>query len=337
MRPMLAESVGVNWRRAAMAPSPSMRTRLARRNRSLTKLLVVRTDRKSVVFRCSKVSPDRHSSASSPLNRNMPSGASPPPSIAWLKRRMTPLRSAMAPAGELASTMMSGSFTSRMLSQAPRQSARPSPRPPTHRRAARVVGARVIAGPCQVVAIGVVASEPNVDAEGVVRGRRRGLEVALDADIVAEVAPLGIDAGVAGEHAQVPAGRRDADLAGREVMGPLVRQVVRHRQLAQAEQITLLDVPVLGSERIDAYRDRTGLIREGRRGVHIGPAVEPGLAADPLGAVELVAADLRVRQGADLELPPEQADGAERRKLGGRQRRADQDEGRVPEEAGDGT
>src|ERR1051326_6894652 len=104
--------------------------------------------------------------------------------------------------GELASTMMSGSFTSRMLSQAPRQSVRPSPRPPTHRRAARVVGARVIAGPCQVVAIGVVASEPNVDAEGVVRGRRRGLEVALDADIVAEVAPLGIDAGVAGERAQ---------------------------------------------------------------------------------------------------------------------------------------
>src|ERR1041385_390878 len=106
-----------------------------------------------------------------------------------------------------------------MLSQAPRASARPRARPPPGHRAARD-REMIIASPCRVMAIGVVASEPDVDPEGVVRGRRRRLEVALHADVVAEVAAFGVDPRIAGEDPQVPPGGRHADLAGREIAGP---------------------------------------------------------------------------------------------------------------------
>src|ERR1041384_7094390 len=219
--PMLDAGVGEYFLSALIAAWPSFRTRLALRKIVGRKLLVVCTIRKSVVFRCSNVSPERHSSARRPPRRKKPSGASPEPSIAWLKRRMTPSLSATAPAAEPASVTMSGSLTWRMLSHAPVPSARPSARPPAHRRAARVVGEIVIASPCRVKAMGVVASEPDVDPEGVIGGRRRGLEVALDADVVAEIAAFGVDAGVAGHDAQISSRRRDADLVGGEIVGPL--------------------------------------------------------------------------------------------------------------------
>src|ERR1041384_1751656 len=330
--PMLDAGVGEYFLSALIAAWPSFRTRLALRKIVGRKLLVVCTIRKSVVFRCSNVSPERHSSARRPPRRKKPSGASPEPSIAWLKRRMTPFLSATAPAAEPASVTMSGSLTWRMLSHAPVPSARPSARPPAHRRAARVVGEIVIASPCRVKAMGVVASEPDVDPEGVIGGGRRGLEVALDADVVAEIAAFGVDAGVAGHDAQVSSRRRDADLVGGEIVGPLVRQVVGERQLAQPEQVGLLDVAVLGGAGVHPHRDGAGLLRERRSGVHVALAVEPVLAADPLGAVELVAAQLGVGQGPDLELLAEQADGAVGRELGGRERRADEDAGVADEE-----
>src|ERR1041385_3274376 len=333
--PILEAGVGAYFRSASIAAWPSFRTRLALRKIVGRKLLVVWTVRKSVVFRCSKVSPERHSSARRPPRRKKPSGASPEPSKAWLKRRMTPFLSATAPAAEPASVTMSGSLTWRMLSHAPVPSARPSARPPAHRRAARVVGEMVIASPCRVKAMGVVASEPDVDPEGVIGGRRRGLEVALDADVVAEIAAFGVDAGVAGHDAQVSPRRREADLVGGEIVGPLVRQVVGDRQLAQPEQVGLLDVAVLGGAGVHPHRDGAGLLRERRRGVHVALAVEPVLAADPLGPVELVAAQLGVGQGSDLELLAEQADGAVGRELGGRERRADEDVGVADEELPD--
>src|ERR1043166_5715828 len=209
-----------------------------------------------------------------------------------------------------------------MLSQAPGPRRSPMARPPTNRRAARVE-VMIIASPCRVMAIGVVASEPDVDSEGVVRGRRRGLEVALHADVVAEVAPFGVNAGVSRQDAQIPPGRRDADLAGGEVMGRLVRQIVGGGYLAEPEQVGLLDVAELGVARVNPHGDGAGLLGERGGAIHVAPAVEPVLAADPLGAVELVAAELSVRQGADLKLPAEQSDGAVRAELGRRKRGPD--------------
>ena len=82
------------------------------------KLFVVAMTRWSVELRCSKESPDCHSSASRPENGNIPSGLSPPPDIAWAIRRTTPFRRASADAVEVAVGMMSGSLTSRTLSHA---------------------------------------------------------------------------------------------------------------------------------------------------------------------------------------------------------------------------
>src|ERR1043166_7935498 len=299
------------------------------------KLLVVCTIRKSVVLRCSKVSPERHSSVSRPPRRKKPSGASPEPSKAWLKRRTTPLWRPMAPAAESASVTISRSWTSRMLSHAPRPRLKPRARPPAHRRAARDVGEIVITSPCRVKAMGVVASEPDVDPEGVIGGRRWSLEIALHADVVAKVPAFGVDAGVPGHDAQVTPGGRDADLVGGEVAGPLVGQVVGDRQLAQPEQVALLDVAELGGAGVYPHRDRAGLLGEGRRRIHVALAVESVLAADSLGAVELVASELGVGQGPDLELLAEEADGAVRRELGRGEGRPDVDVGVADEELPD--
>ncbi len=132
--PIFDAGVGAYSRSALIAARASVRTRCARRERSITKLLVSATTRWSVEFRCWNVSPDCHSSAIRPLNRNQPSGASPPAEKAWVIRRNTPLRSEMAPAGELASVRMSGSVTSSTLSQPPASRVPVSVAAPSHRR-----------------------------------------------------------------------------------------------------------------------------------------------------------------------------------------------------------
>ena len=116
--PMFEVGVGAYWRNDAMADAPSIRTRCTRRNRLATKLFVVAMTRWSVEFRCSKESPDCHSSASRPENGNIPSGLSPPPDIAWASRRTAPFRRARAAAVDVAVVMMSGSLTSSTLSHA---------------------------------------------------------------------------------------------------------------------------------------------------------------------------------------------------------------------------
>src|SRR2546425_11516657 len=116
------------------------------------------------------------------------------PLVACVRRRITPFFMAMAPAAELASEMISGSWTARILSVLHASKGRPSSvsaGSSQRRRVCEFIRRRVLVS-------GVRALESHVQPHRPVGRRRHGLEVAHDAGGALEVVGLGAGAGGAG-------------------------------------------------------------------------------------------------------------------------------------------
>src|SRR6266849_5323605 len=177
------------------------------------------------------VSPEFHSSASMPLKMNSASGPWIP-FVACASRRMVPFMRPMAPAAELASGMMSGSWTFRIWSMLQLTSASATPQVDSARArktTGRVIGRR----PPRL--------EGDVETGGAIRRRRHRLEVAHDAGGALEVVRLGVDARPARALPQIAAGHREAHPTRPERPCPVIGELIGDGRLTQADEARLLD------------------------------------------------------------------------------------------------
>src|SRR6266478_8596839 len=151
-------------------------------------------------------------------------------------------------------------------------------------------------------------SEAHVQAERPIGWRWRRLEVADDPCRTLEVVRLGVDATESGGLPEVSDRDREARARGPEGSSPRVRQLVRSGGLPQSDKRRLLDEPPLRARWRLPQRHHPCLLPQGCLRVHQALAVEARLAADPLGAVELVVAALVVEQPLDPQPLVEQVE-----------------------------
>src|SRR2546425_11855555 len=153
-----------------------------------------------------------------------------------------------------------------------------------------------------------VASESDVQPERPVARRRRRLEVAHDPGGSLEVVGLGVHAAPAGCLPEVAPGHGAARAARAESLGPLGRQFVGGRSLAQSDEGGPLDEAPLRAGRRLPQRHDPRLLPQRGGAVDQAAAVEARLAADAVGTVELVKAALVVEQDVEAQPPLEQVE-----------------------------
>src|SRR5205809_147582 len=222
------------------------------------------------------------------------SGPLPPsPAVTCSRRKITPFFRARAPDAVLTSGMMSGSVTwSRSWVQPGSGNSATRPNRPKARSTRKRTECRVMGR----------SSEGDVQAERPVRGRRLGLEVAHDPGRATEVVGLRIDSRELCGPPQVAAGDGEAQAVRAECPRHCGGELVGGRRLAQPQKIRPLDVAVLRGGAALAQRHDRRLLPQRSGRVELRAAVEPRLATDPLGAVQLVEARLGVEQALDADL-----------------------------------
>src|SRR5712692_7730509 len=249
------------------------------------------------------VSPERHSSVSRPPNMNSASGPCVP-LTACVSRSTAPLESPRAADAELAPSTMSGSVTFSRVSVHASAGSATRPAMTSGRRSHRSVRYRFMGtnSPFTVVcrvACRRRASEADVQPERPIGRRRRRLEVAHHAGGAFEIVRLRVDTRERGALPEVTGGDREARARGPERPGPRRRQLVRRGGLSQPDKRRRLDEPPLRARRRLAQRDDPRLLPQRRIAVNETVAVQPRLAPDPLGAVELVVPTLVVEPPLD--------------------------------------
>src|SRR5437764_2126349 len=152
-------------------------------------------------------------------------------------------------------------------------------------------------------------SEAHVQAERPIGWRWRRLEVAHDPCRALEVVRFGVDATESSGLPEVSDRDREARACGPERSSPGRGHLVRRRGLPQPDERRLLDEPPLRARRRLAQRHDPRLLPQWGLRVHQALAVEARLAADPLGAVELVIAALVIEQSLDPQPLVEQESG----------------------------
>src|SRR5712691_11619660 len=258
------------------------------------------------------VSPERHSSVSRPPNMNRASGPCVP-LTAWASRSTAPLESPSAADAELAPRTMSGSVT--LSSVSVHASAGSVARPATasgrrsHRSVRyRFMGTNPLSRSFVESRVVARASEADVQAERPIGRRGRRLEVAHHAGGAFEIVRLRVHARERGALPEVTGGDREARAGGPERPGPRRRQLVRRGGLSQPDKRRRLDEPPLRARRRLAQRDDPRLLPQRRIAVNETVAVQPRLAPDPLGAVELVVPTLVVEPPLDTQPLVEQVE-----------------------------
>src|SRR5207247_1062559 len=131
------------------------------------------------------------------------------------------------------------------------------------------------------------------------------LEVALDPRRAREVVALRVDPRVIRDQEQVPGRERHAGASHMRATRPGAGELIRGRELADPDEVGLFEEPVLRARRGLPQRDGARLLPQRCARIDLPPAVEPGLAADPLRAVQLIAAAFVVERPGDAELPVE--------------------------------
>src|SRR5207249_1426091 len=221
------------------------------------------------------------------------------PAVTCSRRKITPFFRARAPDGVLTSGMMSGSVTwSRSWVQPGSGTSATRPTRPKARSTRKRTECRVMGR----------SSEGDVQAERPVRGRRLGLEVAHNPGRAAEVVRLRIDSRELGRPPQVSAGDGKAQPVGAERPRYAGGQLVGGRRLAQPQKIRPLDIAVLRGGAALAQRHHRRLLPQRGGAIELRLAVEPRLATDPLGAVQLVETRLGVEQTLDPDLLVQQVE-----------------------------
>src|SRR5262245_57075571 len=211
-----------------------------------------------------------NSSDMSPLRRMCPSSNKvPSPSWAKEKSEIAPTRRARAPAS------LSTSSGSTMLGWLVSSRSQPvdSTRAATSSMLA-VFMCRMVSSP---------RLEADVEARGPVLHLRLRLEVAGREVVLGEGVDLRVYAGVVGDGPEVARRERQAQPAGPEPPGPVVRCKEGQRQLAQLDEPGRLEVAPLGG--LEEHRLGLGLFLQRCGLVHRPAAVEHRGAAEGLDRV----------------------------------------------------
>src|SRR6266550_3787083 len=251
-----------------------------------------------------------------PPNRNSGSAPAPipVPAVAWARRKMVPLWSAIAPTAVLArsvsSVTMSGSVTLSMSWMQPCAGS-VTARPTSHRSRGTAKHLITAASFVSMMSGRMVApSESDVQSEGPVGRGRRCLEVAHDPGRGFEVVGLRVHPAPPRGLPKIPAGHRETGATRAEGLRPPLRQLVGRRGLAQPDERGLLDEAPLRARRRLSQRHRPCLFPQRGGGVDFTATVESRLAADPLCAVELVEAALVIEQKVEPQPAVEQIEAA---------------------------
>src|SRR5438552_2546625 len=265
-----------------------------------------------------------------PPNKNSGSAPAPipVPAVAWARRKMVPLWSAIAPTAVLArsvsSVTMSGSVTLSMSWMQP-WAGSVTARPTSHR--SRGAAKHLIAAASfenMMSGRMVAPSESDVQSEGPVSRGRRCLEVAHDPGRGFEVVGLRVHPAPPRGLPKIPAGHRETGATRAEGLRPPLRQLVGRRGLAQPDERGLLDEAPLRARRRLSQRHRPRLLRQRGGGIDFTATVESRLAADALRAVELVEAALVIEQEVEPQPAVEQIEAARVRDLPARVRISDE-------------
>src|SRR5690348_6163629 len=315
--------VGLYCCSSPIARLAETRERCRSRSTSVRKAFCGWIARWSTCQRSMYESPLFHSSANRPLSRNSPSELPLPPAVALFSRPSAPRRTAFAPAADCTSLglMMSGSWTCSTSVELHAASARVAARvsdATIHERRARCRR-----GPAVMYeVIREVILEAEGETDRVVARGREGLELRRCVASSGCTEGFGVHARVLRpQDAQVPRRQGGGDAAAVEVaLGPLLGCREGEVQLAEPDEVTILDEARLRLDGGLAHEHRPRLLEQRRVGIDQARAVEAARTADAFRVVVGLEAALVIDLCADANPPLPEVESVVERELVARQR-----------------